>query len=386
MAVAYDTARQSRADQPGPAPIRMRLPRRRRIALLVTVNLVTFTIAVFIAEAAFHLFWSPRYWIHCDRLLIGSGQTEVGKKWWPDTTYQVESSEFRVEFRTNESGYRARPTPLTADHPYRIAFVGDSFTEAMQVPYPATFCAQLEGLLNHGAAARSKVCVNFGISATDLFDYWHRIIHDVLPENPPDALVLCIFPGNDFQGLMPDDGFDPDGRPLHDYFRKPGWIKHAIAWINLHSKFGCFAQRALLSWNPGGGPRRAQGPKNWWTDPELASRNADSPAIRRCRSVFRAIDEECRRHGTKLCILVVGPVANYRAVAGQSPLARILSSWQIDVPVIDVAVKARARSDWAKLVFPFDGHLNESGHTYLAREAAEPLRTALDGDRLSTRR
>jgi hypothetical protein len=387
MAVAYDTGRQAGLDVPGHARGRAGLTRRKRVLFVVVIHVFAFTGAFLIAEVAFRLFWSPKYWIHSDRLLIGSGQTEVGKKWWPNTTYRVDGPEFRLLFRTDEVGYRARPEPVTADHPYRIAFVGDSFTEAMQVPYDSTFCAQLERLLNQGSPSPSRVCLNYGISATDLFDYWHRIIHDVLPGNPPDALVLCIFPGNDFQGILPDEGFDSEGRPLRDYFRKPGWIQHAIAWINLHSKFGYYAQRALWSWNPSGASRKAQGPKNWWADPELAARNEDLPALRRCRSLFRAIDEECRQHRTKLCILVVGPVAKYRAVDGQSPLARILARWQIDVPVIDVAIQAGARRDWAKLVFPLDGHLNESGHTYLAREAAMPLRMVLeDGGQLSTRR
>ncbi len=78
-------------------------------------------------------------------------------------------------------------------------------------------------------------------------------------------------------------------------------------------------------------------------------------------------------------VLVVGPVANYAAKDGQSPLASILSSWGIDVPVIDIAIRGRARSDWASLIFPFDGHLNDAGHAYLAQEALAPLRAVLDG-------
>ena len=146
MAVACQTEHQSHWNVPSHAPARPKLPRRRRIVLMVVVNLLIFTAAFFTAEVMFRFFWNPRYWIHCDRLLIGSGQTEMGKKWWPNTTYLVEGSEFRVVFRTDESGYRARPEPVTADHPYRIAFVGDSFTEAMQVPYESAFCARLEAL------------------------------------------------------------------------------------------------------------------------------------------------------------------------------------------------------------------------------------------------
>ena len=385
MTVAHSTARRVLARTGKSAPLGPKLRRRKRAALLVAVNLLVFSAVFLVAEVAFRLFSSPRYWIHTSRLLIGSGQTEVGKKWWPSTNYVVDGSEFRTEFHTNALGYRARPQPATADHPYRIAFVGDSFTEAMQVPYEASFCARLEGLLNQDAPPRPRVCINYGISATDLFDYWHRIVHDVLNQDPPDALVLCIYPGNDFQPTPPADGFDAEGRPLRDYFRKPGWVKHLIAWINLHSKFGFFLQRSLLSWDAASlrpDPRL----KNWWTDPQIALKLEDEPALRHYRSLFLAIHEECRRRGTKLSVLVVGPVANYKAKDGQSPLAQILARWQIDVPVIDVAIRARARDHWASLVFPFDGHLNETGHEYLAEEAIGPLRAVLDGEALTIRR
>jgi hypothetical protein len=378
MTVAGSTARRRRsARTTSPAPAGAGLTRRKRLAFFLLANVVLFPAYFLIAEVAFRLFWIPRYWIHTDRLMVGSGQTEVGKKWWPGTIYRVDGSEFRTVFATDALGYRTRPEPETFIHPYRIAFVGDSFTEAMQVPYEASFCARLEGLLNEDAPARAKVCINYGISATDLFDYWHRIIHDVLTDDAPEALVLCIYPGNDFQPTPPAAGFDTDGRPLRDYFRRPGAIQHLIAWVNLHSKFGFFVQRSLLSWNAAAArpdPRL----KNWWTDPRVAERVEDEPAVKRYRSLFRAIDEECRRRGTKLSILVVGPVANYAAKDGQSPLARILARWQIDIPVIDIAIQARARRDWASLVFPFDGHLNETGHGYLAREAVGPLRAVLD--------
>ena len=311
------------AAQESSAPVGAEPRRRKRVVLLVLVNVLVFSAGFLIAEVAFRLFWNPRYWIHTGRLLVGSGQTEGGKKWWPSTTYKVDGSEFRTEFHTNARGYRARPEPITAAHPYRIALVGDSFTEAMQVRYRDSFCARLERLLNQDAPARPKVCINYGISATDLFDYWHRIVHDVLTDDPPDALVLCVYPGNDFQPTPPADGFEADGRPLRDYFRKPGFVKHLIAWINLHSEFGFFLQRALLSWDAKShrpDPRL----KNWWTDPRIAANLEDEPAVKRYRSLFRAIDEECRRRGTKLGILVVGPVANYAAKDGRSPLASIL--------------------------------------------------------------
>lgn len=358
------------------------MSRRKRLAFFVMGNLLVLAACLVVGEVAFRLFYRPRYWIHTDRLMVGSGHTNVGKKWWPGTTYAVDGSEFRIEFRTNALGYRARPRPAPAasEHPYRIAFVGDSFTEAMQVTYEVTFCDRLEALLNQDGAARPRVCINYGISDTAIFDYWHRIVHDVLTPDPPEALVLCVYPGNDFQPSPPADGFDADGHPLREYFHRPGWSKHLIAWVNLHTKFGFFLQRSLLSI---GAASKRPDPrlKNWWCDPKRAAELADEPDVKRYRSLMRAIDEECRQRGTKLIVLVVGPVANYAAKDGQSPLGRILASWGVHAPVIDVAIQARSRDQWASLVFPFDGHLNELGHDYLTNQTIGPLRELLNGPR-----
>jgi hypothetical protein len=344
---------------------------------MVLVNLASFTVIGLCAEAGFRMFWNPKYWIRSERWLIGSGNTEAGHKWWPETTYRMESSEFRVRFRTNALGYRARPEPPRTARPYRIAFVGDSFTEGMQVSYDKTFCALIERGLAGSSTDREIVCENFGVAATGVFDYWHRITHDVLRPNAPDALILCLYPGNDFIDPIPADGFDDDGRPRREYFGKPSWVKHILTWLNLKSKFAHFIQRSLLVASTRWTPSKEPGPRLWWTDPEVASRGADAPAVRRSKALLRAIDEECRRHGTRLCIVVVGPVSVYAAKEGRSPIGQIVADWGIDARVIDIAIKALARPDHPRLLFPRDGHLNEAGHAFLAAEAIAPLRAAL---------
>ena len=56
-----------------------------------------------------------------------------------------------------------------------------------------------------------------------------------------------------------------------------------------------------------------------------------------------------------------------------------MAGWGLDIPVIDVAIKARALPDRQALTFPVDGHLNEAGHAYIAQEAAPALQAFLAG-------
>jgi lysophospholipase L1-like esterase len=351
---------------------------RAKVRRLLTVNLVAFMLIGLLGELGFRLLWNPKYWMTCDRWWIGSGQTVAGRKWWPETTYFIDSREFHVAFRTNARGYRARPLPPKTPDPYRIAFVGDSFTEGMQVDYDKTFCALLERGLAQDVHPREIVCENYGISATGLLEYWHRVAHDVLEPKAPQALVLCLYPGNDFSIDFPDAAFQPDGRPRREFYCTPTRLRHLVTWVNLKSRFGSYLQKSfhVLALRTARQPE--QGPKLWWVEPEVAARAADAPAIRRSRALLAAIDEDCRRHGTKLCILVVGPVATYFAKDGRSPLRRILDDWKLDIPVIDYAVEVIARPDYPSLLFPRDGHLNESGHQALAANVRPALEKTLD--------
>jgi hypothetical protein len=355
---------------------------RRRLRSLLIINLVSFVAFGLVGELGCRLFWNARYWIRCENWVVGSGQTQAGRKWWPNTTYAMESSEFRVRFRTDGRGYRARPVPPVSGHPYRIAFVGDSFTEGMQVEYDRTFCALIERGLAGTVAGREVVCENYGVAATGLFEYWHRITHDVLRPTAPDALVLCIYPGNDFCEPYPDDAFEADGRPRREYFSQPGCYRHVLTWLSMKSKLANFIIIKSFIALIGMATPPPRDPWLWWADPSVAARSPDSPGIRRSRALLQAIAEECRRSRTKLCILVVGPVlygpvVAYAAKDGRSPIGRLVADWQIDAPVIDLATAAVAAPNCERLVFPQDGHLNEAGHAFIAASAIPALRSAL---------
>src|SRR5262249_15114689 len=104
------------------------LPVGRKTILVILVNLAVLAGISVACEIGFRLFWKPKYQIQCQRWWVGSGMTSAGRKYWPESTYRIRSPEFDVQFMTNERGYRARPEPPKTQDPYRIAFVGDSFT------------------------------------------------------------------------------------------------------------------------------------------------------------------------------------------------------------------------------------------------------------------
>lgn len=347
---------------------------------MLVANAAIFALVVSIGEVALRLFWNPVYWVRCEGWVFGSGHSEAGKKWSPGATYEVRSREFRTRFRVDALGYRARREPPRTADPYRVAFVGDSFTEAIQVADDETFVARIERGLAASGPGREVVCENFGVSATGPFDYWHRIVHDVFRPGaaPPEALVLCLFPGNDFTVEFPADGFEPDGTPRRRYFREAGWGWDVVTWLNLKSKLAHFVLRSVRVASLRGARPPRQGPWLWWADPAIAASAPDAPAIRRCRALMRAIEAECRRHGTRLVVLVVGPSEIYVPRDGGSPLARILSDWGVEAPVIDAAAAAAALPDRDALVFPRDRHPNPAGHRFIATVALEPLRAALD--------
>jgi hypothetical protein len=284
-----------------------------------------------------------------------------------------------VQFKSDGRGYRARPEPPRTADPYRMAFVGDSFTEAKQVEYDQTFVALLERRIAARLDGREVVAENYGIAGTGFFDYWHRIIHDVFRADipPPAALVLCIYPNNDFIDYCPDSGFDPDGRPRREFFGAPSITRHVITWLNIKSKFAYFAILSLGLQGSFGRPLQRNAPPGWWSDPVLAATLEEVHDVRKVRALMQAIELECLQHETRLGIVIVGPAPGYALRDGSSPLAQIFRAWGIKAPVIDVAARASAAQRPSRLVFRVDGHLNPEGHRFCADAVLEPLSQAL---------
>jgi hypothetical protein len=106
--------------------------------------------------------------------------------------------ENHVWVRINSDGLRDREHALAASPgTLRVAVLGDSYIEAMNVPFEQSFAAQLESRLNKcGPAGRAVEVLNFGVggygTAQQLFTYRNEIV-----KYRPDVVLLAVYTSND---------------------------------------------------------------------------------------------------------------------------------------------------------------------------------------------
>ncbi len=118
----------------------------------------------------------------------------------PDTKGRVTNllAEFDTAEEVNHEGFRDVDWSLGKQpNIYRIAFLGDSFTEAHQVAEKETFVRRIEAALR----PRQVECMNFGISGYDTQQEVLCYENEVRPYKP-DMVVLAMYVNNDFSGNL----------------------------------------------------------------------------------------------------------------------------------------------------------------------------------------
>jgi len=168
--------------------------------LALLVGSVLFALAV--VEIALRLadFSYPSFYLPDDRLGI---RLRANAEGWS-------RSEGEAFVKINGAGYRDRERSIakSADT-FRIAVLGDSYAEALQVDFDKTFEAVLERRLNACKAFGGKKVevLNFGVSgygtAQELLTYRY-----VASKYVPDLVLVAFFAGNDVRNNSRD--LEPD--------------------------------------------------------------------------------------------------------------------------------------------------------------------------------
>jgi hypothetical protein len=178
-----------------------KLSRRKRLLFASIMALLTVAVAACLLELGIRVFrptgdflwqWDPHIGM---RLIPG----KHGRS--------VKPGLFDVAVDVNSAGFRDREHSLDkAPGVRRIALLGDSFVEAIQVPFEQSVTSLLENRLS-----RAEV-MSFGVSGTGTARQYLALRHYALPYRP-DIVVLFFFAGNDIS----DNSGRLQGKPYLPY-------------------------------------------------------------------------------------------------------------------------------------------------------------------------
>lgn len=201
--------------------------------------LIGLTTSFLLAEGALRIVGVDRPVFHRPDGTYGMLLIPGAEGWWVN--------EGKAYVTINDAGFRdvARSREKPSDT-LRIAVVGDSFAEALQVPLDQTFSSVLEReLASCTALARKKVEVlNFGVSGFDTAQEYLLLQQRVWTYSP-DVVLLAFLTGNDVADNHPVLGARPasfyrfDGDQLVlDLNRtaSPGAAGRVMLWLIQHSR------------------------------------------------------------------------------------------------------------------------------------------------------
>ena len=331
--------------------------------------------------------------------------------------------------KINSHGFRDRERTL--DKPpgvYRVAVVGDSFTQSCEVDLDKTFTALAERDLNLRTCcgAREVEVLNFGVSGYGTSQELLLLRHHVWKFNP-DLVVLQIFPCNDlFNNIRALNPSPPDQSPyfllrngkleLDESFRhgiafNPTYIKlkDVSAEIVNNSELFKMIFQLRLVYGQRERNARMEGVSNRPSDPNAPPPDFQQflffqpPAIppmveawQVTEAVLAEFYQEVRaRHALLLILLMpASPQIHYdpkerdRFCAKfnlesldyaderieQHACANGIPAMRLSKPLLEEAVRTRTFMYGFANTRPNDGHVNERGHEVIAREMVKAIR------------
>ena len=287
----------------------------------------------------------------------------------------------------------------------RIAVIGDSFVEALQVERKDNFCSQLEKLFN--AESKQKVEVmNFGCQAHNLAQTYLNLKKSVmrfspdvviLPYRPDATFLLTPDVKGGFLGARPNFFVNHKGELIEDRTVQKDWLnsksgKRMRFTDPLREKsriWGVIAQVAetTINWKKAGGifknfinnknvdesnsnqhdisKLKEKNSAGWSQTSELGEKaiNAVWPVADR---LIAEMNKECNAHGCKLDIVRLPGVRGHVSALETRLLKETAVKNNIEVLDLTEQYHEQIKSGGKKLFFDF--HFTEEGHKIMAQE------------------
>lgn len=300
--------------------------------------------------------------------------------------------EIAAPYQINAQGWNS-PLP---DYPVerkpgtsRIAFVGDSFVEALQVPFDKTFAEVVGARL----ADKGPVEVQrFGVAGAPLSQYLQMIEREVERRRPDRIVVTLVH--NDFDESFV---FKPGrytssflklkidgGKVIGEVAPQPwraGWFEFVRQSATARFLLYRWQVRPQALVDAILGPAKAAGEGGYAANIDVASVFAHEADIRIATDyLFGRLKARADAIGAKLQLVIDGDRAAIYAGHGDSPalkLNRIAAEMAAKHGIAFLDLHPVFAAEWAKtgkrFEFASDAHWNEYGHQVAGRAIAEAL-------------
>jgi hypothetical protein len=248
--------------------------------------------------------------------------------------------------------------PPSAPSSCRVAFMGDSFTEAGQVPYPASFAGLLE------EAARGTCDVrNYGVRSYSPAIYLVQWTRDIRPWKPTHVFVLLF--GNDVREdvtYMSTAVVDAQGWPTAVQGPADGWLVSQL-------RASYTARFARMIWMRASWAWQFQGQEHTIVG-GVVEENPDLPKL--STDLLLELNRRVNAEGARLVVMVVP--SRYKlmgdgSVEVKEDFHHKVKTWAArhDVEFLDLyeAFVRGSRPD-VQLFFRQDIHFTEEGHALTA--------------------
>jgi lysophospholipase L1-like esterase len=274
----------------------------------------------------------------------------------------------RILYETDENGFR---NPLGIREA-EIVCVGDSFTEALQVPREDAFCTRLGQLT--GGASVNLGRTGYGPQQELIVLRRHALAYR------PRVVVWALYEGNDLSDAELYERWRTHPVPIKRSW-KSRYVENSLmcAWLARTLP----QSKAVLRLRGGG--------STTFTLTERRGPEAPEAYPTGAKQLLGALEEGarfCRQHGIQL---VVVTLPHYARVLGKdlTPAESPQSSWGAFAKLVEMdcatneiafhdlepALSRRAVLDNSNVYFLGDLHLDAAGHEAVAEEIAEFLRS-----------
>ena len=284
----------------------------------------------------------------------------------PDADFVYRRQEFSIPVRFNHFGMRDRPRALQkAPGTLRVALLGDSFAEALQVPDDSTLARLLEKDLGACLQAPAVEVLNFGVSGfgpVASAAHYHGLASRFAPD-----LVVYLFVANDVMDLVTAADARlyrvEDGQMVLqrvELGRMRALRQRAVDWIKVRSHAYRFLKWRWIVWHDRGLVAVARARADSAATSELLLAEEDWQRAGQALTLLQSLVEDAGAELLVVAASTYGPEMDRR-------LAALCASR--DIALHDLMPALRA--DPGPVYFRIDGHWRARGHR-VANHALSP--------------